>query len=295
MSEFMRALLDPAPLVLDGGMGSMLLAAGLSPGQPPEAWVQEHPQRVLAVHRAYVDAGAAAVHTCTFGATPLRLEAVSLAGACAKINRAAVNLARQSGAPFVIADVGPTGDYLPPVGHADPQAWYESFVQQGQALVAAGVDACHIETMSDLREAEVALNALRAIAPTLPIMVSLTFERKPRGFFTIMGDTPAAAATALRRAGSTAVGANCSITSAEMIDLARELVAVAALPVVVQPNAGQPQSSPTGLHYAQRPEAFAEQMVAAARVGVAALGGCCGTDPSFIAALRAGLAAELTP
>lgn len=285
MSAFLARLTSGPTLLLDGGLGTMLMAQGLAPGRPPELWNHEEPERVTAVHGAYVAAGSEAVHTNSFGGHPLRLAAFGLAERCEELHAAAVKAARNSGARFVIADVGPTGEYLPPVGHGDPGAWRAGFERQARALAAAGVDAFHLETMSDLREAHLGLAAVRAVAPGVPVMASLTFERKRRGFFTIMGNPLAASLRALLDAGADAAGANCSIASNDMVDLAREAREKVPGPLVMQPNAGQPEMTAGGMRYAQEPEMFAADLAPLSGLGVAALGGCCGTDPAFIAAL----------
>ncbi len=273
------------PLLLDGGLGSMLIARGLPAGAPPDAWTMERPDVVREVHRAYVEAGSEAVHANTFGANPLRLARHGLAARAAELNRRAVEIAREAGARFVIADVGPAGDYLPPVGKADAEIWRAAFAAQGRALADAGPDALHIETVSDVREARVALAALREAAPGMPLFASLTFERKRRGFFTVMGDPLTPALRALVAAGADAVGANCSIASSDMRALAAEALAAVRVPLILQPNAGAPRVEAGEVVYDQTAEAFAEDMAATAGMGVRAVGGCCGTDPRFIAAL----------
>lgn len=287
---------EASPLLLDGGLGSMLIDRGLARGQAPEQWNVDRPEDVTEVHRAYVDAGSEAVHTNTFGGTPIRLAAFGLAERCDELNRAGVELARQAGPTFVLADVGPTGEYLPPVGTGDEAAWREAFLAQAQALADAGVDGFHVETMSDLREARAALTAIREIAPSTPVLVSLTFDRKRRGFFTVMGNRLVESLCELAEQGATAVGANCSITSEDMQALVTEAAAglqaaghTAAL--VVQANAGLPQMTPEGVRYDQSPQAFAADTAAMARAGARIVGGCCGTDPEFIRALRQQLAA----
>lgn len=287
MSELLDRLRRGPCLLLDGGLGSELIARGLAPGTPPDLWTLERPGDLTSVHRAYLEAGSEAVHSNTFGANAARLARFGLLDRIEDLNHAAVRLAREAGARYVIADVGPTGEYLPPVGQADPGQWRRHFVQQGRILAASGIDAFHVETMTDLREALVALESLREAAPGLPVLVSLAFERRKRGFFTIMGDPLVPSLTRLAAAGAVAVGANCGIASADMRELGREALAATDLPLVLQPNAGQPLREGGGVRYAQRPEEFAEDMASllpAARL--AALGGCCGTGPAFIAALR---------
>jgi 5-methyltetrahydrofolate--homocysteine methyltransferase len=285
--SFLERVFRGAPLLLDGGMGSALIARGLERGEPPELWNLEHRDRVADVHRTFVAAGSDAVQTNTFGATPIRLEHWGLASRAGEINRAAVVLARQSGARFVIGDIGPTGEYLPPVGHGDEARWREAFEAQAAALADAGVDAFHVETMSDVREAKVAILAARSAAPGVPVLASITFERKKRGFFSVMGDPLVAALRALSEAGASVVGANCSVTSEQMLALVEEAVHAVEAPLVIQPNAGSPELEADGsLRYAQLPEQFAEHMAAIAQRGVRVLGGCCGTSARFIQALR---------
>jgi 5-methyltetrahydrofolate--homocysteine methyltransferase len=288
VSAFLDRLREGPTLLLDGGLGSMLLARGLARGQAPESWNEERGEDVTRVHRAYVEAGSEAIHTNSFGGHPARLAHAGLAERCEAVNAAAVRLARAAEPRFVLGDVGPSGGYLPPVGRADPAEWRAGFERQGRALAEAGPDALHVETMSDLREALVALEALKTVAPQLPVIVSMTFARNKRGFFTVMGNPLVASLRGLAAAGADAVGVNCTLSSPDMADLAAELMAAAlAVPLVVQPNAGQPQLVADGVRYAQQPEVFAGDMARVAALGVAAVGGCCGTDPSFIAALRA--------
>ncbi len=292
MSGLLARLGSGPTLLLDGGLGTMLMAQGLTPGAPPELWNQERPELVEGIHRAYLAAGSEAVHTNSFGGHPVRLAAFGLADGCDVLNAAAVRVARASSARFVIGDLGPTGEYLPPVGRGDPSVWRAGFERQARALAQAGVDGFHLETMSDLQEALLALAAVRSAAPGVPVMASLTFERKKRGFFTIMGTPLADGLRTLLEAGADAVGANCSIASAEMADLAREAAAAVPGRLVMQPNAGQPQRIGDQMRYAQEPQEFARHLAPLAAAGVAALGGCCGTDPRFIAALAAELRAS---
>jgi 5-methyltetrahydrofolate--homocysteine methyltransferase len=310
---------EDRPLLLDGGLGSRLIARGLPAGAPPEIWNLERPEEVLAVHRAYVEAGSDVVHSNTFGANAVRLGRFNAADRLEEINLAGVRLARRAGPRLVFGDVGPTGEYLPPVGAGDPARWREHYREQARILAGAGVDAFHLETMSDLREALVACESLQGVAPRLPVFVSLTFEKRRRGFFTIMGDPLSASLQRLSQAGAAVVGANCTLASGDMTGLAMEALSLPGLSLVLQPNAGAPQMGPSGPFYAQDPEEFAAEVSAwvargrSARPGeavsteaesgregevppkpesrIAAVGGCCGTDENFIAALSRRLAA----
>lgn len=276
-------------LLFDGGLGTMLMSRGLAAGEAPERWNLERRDEVSAVHRAYVAAGSETVQTNTFGAHPLRLARAGLAGRCREVCHAATAAARAAGAHFVVGDLGPTGEYLPPVGSGDPGAFREGYLELAAELAAAGCDGLHIETQSDLAEARLALAAARDAAPGLPVLVSLTFDHRPRGYFTLMGNPLVPALGELAELGAAAVGANCSLASGEMVELARELLAAALAPTIFQPNAGQPTRGDSGVTYAQSPATFAADLAPLAAAGAAALGGCCGTDPRFIAALRRAL------
>ena len=285
--NFRDRVLKKRTILLDGGFGSALLARGLPRGVAPESWTIERRDAVVEVHRAYVEAGSEAIHTSTFGANPIRLRGYGLSDRCDEINRAGVELARQAGARFVIGDVGPTGEYLPPVGKGDPVAWRESFAGQGKSLAEAGVDAFHVETMSDLREARIALEALLESGSGIPILVSMTFEKKKSGFFTVMGNPLVESLAELAAAGALAVGANCSVASSEMKEMMIEASRCGA-PLVAQPNAGAPVVGEDGVpRYRQAPDDFASDMESVAESGVVLVGGCCGTDERFIAALAA--------
>ncbi|MDQ1348932.1 MAG: 5-methyltetrahydrofolate--homocysteine methyltransferase [Acidobacteriota bacterium] len=293
MSFAARLAHGPAVL-LDGGMGSMLLARGLAAGETPESWTLERGEEIVAIHRAYVDAGSDAVQTNTFGAHPLRLAAAGLGGRAAETATVATALARRAGARYVIGNVGPTGEYLPPVGRGEPTEFRRGFAELGRAFAGAGVDALHVETMSDLAEAQIALAALLDAAPGIPVCVSLTFERRKRGFFTVMGNRLEEALPALAAAGATAVGANCTLTSADFVPLAAAARTAYPGPLILQPNAGAPRLDEGLALYDQSPGEFAADLAGIVESvgGTArgAVGGCCGTDPRFIAALAQELA-----
>jgi methionine synthase I (cobalamin-dependent) len=263
-------------------MGSMLIAGGLEPGACPESWNRDHPEVIRDIHAAYAGAGAEVITTNTFGATPSRLDGYGLGREIGSINDAAVTLAREAAGAgrFVALSVGPTGKMLPPVGSATEHEIEEEFAGQLRAL-SRTVDVVLGETFFDVREAISALRAARACV-NVPVGVGMTFNRTPRGFFTVMGDTVADAVARLESAGADFVAANCSITSPDMVDLAVELRSGTSLPVLCQPNAGEPSVVDGKPVYAQAPESFARDVRKIVDAGIQAVGGCCGTTPDFI-------------
>jgi 5-methyltetrahydrofolate--homocysteine methyltransferase len=276
-------------VIFDGGMGSMLIAAGLTQREIPETWLFSKAQTIAGVHAAYLEAGAEVLTTATFGASRIKL-ASSEAGKKldpVKVNARGAEVARraveQSGKHdrFVAGDIGPTGRFFPPVGTLEPDDARAAFREQAKALEGAGVDVFIIETMYDVREAVEAVRAVREVSAK-PVAATLTFDRKPRGFFTMMGDTTESAAEALLGAGANVIGANCTLQSSEMIELAEEFRLVTQAPLLFQPNAGRPAMEHGVPVYKQRPREFAEDAVKIVAAGANAVGGCCGTTPEFI-------------
>ena len=284
------ARLQQGPLLLDGGLGSMFIASGLEAGRAPECWTVEHPDRVVAVHRQYVEAGSDVIHTTTFGGSPPKLADAGLEGRCAEINAAAVRLAREATEghhTLVAGDVGPTGKLFAPMGDATAQQLRDAFGEQMSAMAEAGVDIISIETMYDLREAVAAVEAARETG--LPVMACMTFDAKKRGFFTMVGDRLVPALGALRDAGAHAVGCNCSVQPEQMLAMLDEAAAAVDAPLVMQPNAGQPRPTTEGIVYDAEPAPFARDLAEMVRRGARVVGGCCGSTPDFIRAARQAL------
>ena len=285
------ARLKRGRLLFDGGMGTMLIAAGLAPGACPEEWNRDRPKVVRDIHAAYLDAGAEVITTNTFGATPTRLEGYGLGREVGAINNTAVDLAWEaiaaSGAHsgrYVALSVGPTGKMLPPVGSANESEIKAEFLAQLQS-VEQPVDLVLGETFFDIREAVAALSAARRYVDA-PIGIGMTFNKTPRGFFTVMGDTVPDAMARLEAAGTDFLAVNCSIDSADMIELASEMRSCTTLPCLCQPNAGQPTVLGGKPVYAQTPGSFARDVVRIFESGIEAVGGCCGTTPDFIRSAR---------
>ncbi|HSW28041.1 MAG TPA: homocysteine S-methyltransferase family protein [Longimicrobiales bacterium] len=297
MEPFLTRLRSGPTLVGDGATGTLLMERGLPPGRPPEEATLTHPEWVAEVARRYVEAGAEVAETNTFGASPLKLALAGIGEEVERVNRDAVRLAREGagGKAYVVASCGPCGRLLEPYGDAPPAAVHAGFLVQVGILATAGVDAVFIETMTDLEEAKLAVRAAREAAPALPVAAMMTFEKTPRGFYTIMGDSVADAAAALEEAGADAVGSNCGNGIGEMVEIAREFRRHSALPVVIQPNAGLPRLCDGHLIYDESPESMADRARELVAIGVALIGGCCGTTPDHIRALRSRIQRHAPP
>jgi 5-methyltetrahydrofolate--homocysteine methyltransferase len=276
--------------ICDGAMGTQLQTAGLQPGESGDGWVIEHPSRVRAVHDAYREAGCDVLITCSFGANVRTMRRYGYEGRIEELNRAAAALARAAAGPdqFVLGDIGPSGA-LP--GSLDPAAMRSvgaQFERQARALLDGGADGVIIETMSDPAEAASAVVAARA-AGAGTVVACFTFARRPDGrLLTLTGATPEEGARVTAAAGATVVGTNCGTWMGfeDFAAVARSMRDAAGLPVVVMPNAGQPHVVDGQARYDLEPEAFAAGMRIIVDAGAAMVGGCCGTTPAHVAALR---------
>jgi 5-methyltetrahydrofolate--homocysteine methyltransferase len=275
-------------LVGDGAWGTQLMARGLPAGQPPEWFALERPEVIEDVARLYLDAGADLVTTDTFGGSSFRLELHGLGAEKERVNRQAVEAVKRAvaGRAYVSASVGPSGRLLEPFGDTSPDAVEAAFAEQVAVLAAAGADLVCVETMSDLVEATRAVRAAKAVAPGLPVMATMTFERTPRGFFTVMGVSVERAAGGLAAAGADIVGSNCGTGIEDMLEVARAMAKATALPIAIQPNAGLPVTRDGALVYDQTPETMASRVKELLETGVGIVGGCCGTTPDHTRAVR---------
>jgi 5-methyltetrahydrofolate--homocysteine methyltransferase len=285
---FARRLERDQVVVGDGGWGTMLFERGLEVGQCPEAFNLSRPEVIEHIAALYVESGAELVTTNTFGGSPLKLAAYSMDGDTEAVNRAAVEAVRRAvgDRAWVSASVGPSGRLLTPFGDTEADELSRSFVRQIRALAAAGADLLCVETMTDLTEACLAVEAARQVAPHLPVLATMTFDATPRGFFTVMGVTVSQAATALTAAGADAVGSNCGNGSENMVAIAREYCAATRAPVVIQSNAGLPENRAGEVHYPEGPQFMADQARHLVELGVRVIGGCCGSTPEHIRAIR---------
>jgi 5-methyltetrahydrofolate--homocysteine methyltransferase len=285
-----RDRLEKGPVLLfDGAIGTMLFQRGLAPGQPPESVTLSRPGVLEEIASLYLDAGADAITTNTFGASPLRLALHGLDAQTEAANREAALIARRVAGDraYVVGSCGPCGRLLEPYGDVTPGEVAEGFRRQARALIEAGVDCVLIETMTDLTEATLAVRAAREISADVPVIATMTFDPTPRGYFTVMGVSVDAAAAGLAEAGANAVGSNCGNGIEHMIEIARAFRTATSLPIVIQPNAGLPRSTGTGTVYDETPDFMAQKAATLLDLGVAVIGGCCGTTPLHIRALRA--------
>lgn len=283
-----RAIHGVVPL--DGAWGTELARRGLPPGTAPELWNLEHPDIVAEIPRAYADAGARVVLTNSFGGSRCKLAKVGLGDRVVEINRAAAHISREAAPPDVVvcASVGPTGEFLEPLGDLSPTAMEEIFAEQIVALVEGGADMLVIETMTDLEEALCALRAAKRVAPNVPLVASLTFDKGARGYATMMGVTPAAAAERLTELADV-IGANCGQGVEQMIEIVTELRAHTSKPIWARPNAGLPQLVNGITVFPDTPEAMAAKIPALVTAGATFVGGCCGTTPDHIRSIIATL------
>ncbi len=283
--------------LLDGAMGTQLIARGIESGVCNDAICVESPEIVADIHRAYLQAGSDAVITNTFGANRYTLSRHGRAEKVHEINKAGAEVARRAAGDdrYVLGDIGPTGDFLEPLGTLKPDALSEAFAAQAAGLRDGGVDGFIVETMTALEEIEVAITAVQSLDSDLPVFASMSFDKTARDFRTMMGVDVSSAVTKLVSLGVDAVGFNCgTATMEEYITLTLAYVEAVRttgreVTVFAEPNAGKPELVDGQVIYRVTPEEFAEaekQMLAA---GVQVLGGCCGTAPTFIAAVAQAL------
>lgn len=284
-----ETLLSEGPVLTDGAWGTQLQARGLAAGELPDLWNLSHPDAVQEVARAYVEAGSRVILTNTFRANRFALGGQLAADRVADLNRAGVELSLRAadGRARVFGSLGPSGKLLL-TGEVDEADLRAAFAEQAEALARGGADAIAIETMADLVEARLALEAVRAT--NLPAVACMVFDSGRGRDRTMMGVKPAEAAQELTRAGADVVGANCGSGIESYVPVCRELAAATERPIWIKPNAGLPELVDGRPVYRTTPEEFAARLGDLLDAGAGFIGGCCGTGPEFIAALRAELA-----
>lgn len=269
---------------LDGGMGTLLQARGLKPGEHPERWNLTHPEAITAIHKAYYDAGSNVVSTNTFGANILKFPEEELEEIVAAAFRNVKEAREQSAGAqekFIALDLGPTGKLLKPLGDLDFEAAVAVFAKTVQFGVKYGAELILIETMNDSYETKAALLAAKENS-NLPVFVSNAYGEDGK---LMTGATPAAMVAMLEGMGADALGANCSLGPKQLRGVAEELLQYASVPVLLKPNAGLPREVDGKTVFDVMPEEFAGELAALMQQGLRVVGGCCGTTPEYIRAV----------
>jgi 5-methyltetrahydrofolate--homocysteine methyltransferase len=285
--------LEKATLASDGAMGTMLQARGLTDGGAPELWNVEKPEEIEAVLEAYAAAGANFLTTNTFGGTAGRLAMHGLEDRLEELNKAGAAIARKVADRhsncFVMGDIGPSGELMEPMGTLTMESGKALFAAQIRALVAGGIDAILIETMSDLSEVEAVVAAAQEVAPGMPIIATLSFDTNLR---TMMGVKPGIAIKHLAALGVRIIGANCGRGTDEMSQIAKELVESRpeGVFIITQSNAGLPKLQGDEFIYDGTPEEMARYAKEMKDLGVNIVGSCCGSTPEHTQAISAAIA-----
>ena len=288
----LRERIKQGLFLLDGAMATQLIARGIEVGKCNDYLNVELPDVVSDIHRSYFEAGSDAVITNTFGANKYALGRHGLAEEASKINSAGAQIARRAAGEqkYVLGDIGPSGDFLQPLGSLKPEDLKEAFARQAKALLDGGVDGFIIETMTALEEVAVAIEAVKSVGGGVPVLASMSFDRAGDDFKTMMGVDVETAVAKIVSSGVDAVGFNCGTVSLdEYVELAEKFVsAVRALSadvtVYAEPNAGKPELVEDQAVYKVSPEDFAAAMEKIHSAGVNIIGGCCGTSPTHIRA-----------
>src|SRR3990170_3350173 len=291
-----RALLEGHPTVLaDGAMGTMLFAAGLQFGDPPEVWNLTQPDVVRRIHRGYLDAGARILLTNTFGGNRHRLSLTGHERRVEEFNRTAAILLRQeadlAGAGALVAgDIGPSGSIMAPLGTLEEEDAIDTFAEQAAALIAGGVDLIWIETMSDLAEIHAAIRGVRRVSADIPLITTMTFDTRGH---TMMGVSPEKAVAALVEWGADAIGGNCGNGPDELVPVIARMRAAAPDAVLVgKSNAGMPELVDMKAVYRAEPPVLAAYALEARAAGASIIGACCGSTPDHLRAMAEALASS---
>ncbi len=288
MNELIASLVEKSPVITDGAWGTQLQARGLPVGESGDAWNLSNPEKVEEVARAYVEAGSQIIIANTFQACSLTLERHGLAEKASEINRAGAEISRRAACDkaHVFASMGPSGKMLM-MGEISEEALLGAFQRQARALAEGGADAIVLETMTDLAEAKVALRAAKETG--LPVVACMTFDSGAELDRTMMGTAPEEAAKELIEADADVIGANCGQGIEGYIAICSRLKASTDLPIWIKANAGIPEMIDGVAVYKAKPEDFAAKATEVVAAGANFIGGCCGTTPDFVRALKASL------
>lgn len=279
--EEFQKLAESGVILLDGATGSNLRKAGMPVGVSTELWVLEHPEVIQKLQREYAEAGSQIIYAPTFSANRISLAMHDFQGDIRKLNADLVNITKEAvgGKAYVAGDMTTTGKMLEPTGELSYQELMEVYQEQAKALYEAGVDLIVAETMLSVDETVVLLDAVQSVCD-LPVMCTLTVEADGTALF---GGNAVEAVETLQEMGAVAVGLNCSLGPDQLEAVVASMKRAAHVPVIAKPNAGMPVMDEFGMaHYNMAPEQFAASMQKLIAAGAGVVGGCCGTDPSYI-------------
>ncbi|MDA1280356.1 MAG: homocysteine S-methyltransferase family protein [Chloroflexi bacterium] len=282
-------------LIFDGATGTYLQEHGLIPGDSPELMNAAAPDVIKGMAKTYFDAGSDIVLTNTFGGNRFMLKKYKADDRLFELNKLATEHARSAAPPgkYVSGSIGPTGEFIEPLGNVTEDELYETFTEMSRAFEAGGADAVMIETQLGLEEAKLAVRAAKENT-NLVVMSTMVFDKGPRGYFTMMGVTPEQAVEGLQEAGADIVGTNCGNGIERMVEIATRMRAVTDGYLVVQSNAGLPIIRNGQTCYLETPEFMAEHFQRLAELPINILGGCCGTTADHIRALVKSVKGEPT-
>ena len=286
MNKLQKLLQEKKVLVADGAWGTELMKKGLKTGEIPEEWNFKEPDRVKEIARSYIDVGADIILTNTFEANKLISKMSD--DAVEKTNIRGVLLSKEeAGKSLVFASIGPTGEFLKPIGNFDETDLIGAYVEQVKGIVKGGADGIIIETMSDIKEALCAFKEAKQNS-SLPVGISFSFYKsKTKGFATMMGTTPEQVVKAFEKENLSLIGANCgSVTVEDMVAIAGIMRSITGIPLWIKPNAGLPVLKEGKTFYPQTPEQLASFVPRLIESGARVIGGCCGTTPEHIKQIR---------
>ena len=288
MNPILKRIIDGDILLSDGALGTMLMNRGLKAGECPDTWNLDRPEVLKEIASLYLDAGSDIVSTNNFGGHPLKLEQYRLREKTEEINKAAVKAIKDTvkGRGYLAGSCGPSGKLMKPYGDTDPDEIFEGYKRQLSAIFKEGVDIIFFETMIDLSEAVLAIKASKSFATDIPVAATMTFDYTPRGFYTVMGNGIRQCAEELEAAGADIIGSNCGNGIDNMVKIAEGFKQNSSLPILIQSNAGLPKIKGDIIEYAETPEYMADKAGTLIDIGINIIGGCCGTTPEHIAAMR---------
>jgi 5-methyltetrahydrofolate--homocysteine methyltransferase len=280
-------------LLLDGAMGTQLIARGIQAGACNEYLNIDSPQIISDIHESYIHAGSDAIITNTFGANRYALSRHGFADETSRMNKVGAELARGAAGDekYVLGDIGPSGDFLEPLGALKPDELRDAFTEQAEALSGGGVDGFIIETMTALDETVIAVEAVKSVAGEVPVLVSMSFDKSGDNFKTMMGVGIEAAVSKIVPLNVNAIGFNCGTLSLDdYVQLTQRFVAAVRelsedMAICAEPNAGKPELAEDKAVYKVSPEDFAGTAEKICSAGVSIIGGCCGTGPEHIEAM----------